>query len=131
MNYLNLDRHTQNEIENRLKKHMPIDIIPRYFKPIQFVNGYSLSIQMSYGLACYPSATFIDLNQYQTAEVAISYQDFGVVDGRGGALSEAINTCLDECINGTIYQNVPLSLVQEIFDYMAKNHKLTPKQFRI
>lgn len=126
-----MDWHTQEEIDNLLKKYMPIDTNARYFKPIQFVNGYKLSIQMSYGLACKPSATFIDLNRYETAEIAISYQDFGVVDGRGGALSETLNSSLDKYRSGTVYQNVPLPLVQEVFDYMARNHKLTPKQFRI
>ncbi len=102
----------------------------RYFRPITFVNGFRLSIQMSTAHHCTPRK-LLPITEYTQVEISFSYKELPFVFAGGGAVSPLIAQRLENFREGIAYHYVPIKLVQEVFDYMAKTHKLNLKQFRI
>jgi len=123
LNYLREDWLSKKLIEENYSHDLDYPHRTRFFEGISFNNDIMLSIQASGVHSSKPSKTLNDLTQYEAFELGIrSLRIQNHVTFDFATSDKIFSKTLSEYFDGYVYNNVPVNIVEEIFQKLKEEH---------
>lgn len=123
LNYLREDWLSKKLIEENYSHDQDFPLRTRFFEGINFNNDIMLSIQASGVHSSKPSKTLKDVTQYEAFELGIhSLQIQNYVTFDFATSDKKFSKAIKEYFDGYVYNNVPVNIVEEIFQKLKEEH---------
>lgn len=94
----------------------------RMFEPFVLPNGKFLSVQASVGHYCNPRRTSLNLDVYESMELAVMTNDYSFI--RIDSITDDLDLIesFEKYYEGTVYGCVPVDLIQVLFVLLVSNN---------
>lgn len=125
LRHLKEDARSKRLIEERYVYNQDFPYRSRFFEEINFNDEITLSIQASGVHSSKPEKTLKDLSQYEAFELGIKDPKVAnFVTAEFATSDKELSKMMRDYFDGSIYNNVPTTLVEAIFQKLKNRHGL-------